>query len=175
VILGFVLLGAGGAPPATPPAGRDIVVALGASGGRLRVSGPLLGAVGCEPPADPAVVAALRAGVVLPWRAADRLLPSARLERALVRDVVARAATAAVCDGVLVVTDPIFEIRGARGAPVEIVLASALRPSVAIAVHPDDLTVSPPDGAWRVTARDEFTAYGTWALGCVGACGARAE
>ncbi|MFN7142132.1 MAG: hypothetical protein ACK4YP_00025 [Myxococcota bacterium] len=131
----------------------------------MEIDGALTEVPPCDLPAPPALAAALAEGLVVPWRVADRLLPAAKLERAIVRRVEVRAGRVAVCDGRVIVADPSFRVVGRRGMPVEVVAASALRPSFVVAVGPEDLAVAPPDGAWRVTRRDTFVAHGAWDLG----------
>lgn len=133
----------------------------------LVVDHPLTRAPPCADPAPAPIVEALRAGIPLRWRRAVVLFPDIGLERALVRRVVLRAARVGSCGGRVIAEDVTARLVGPRGAPIETVIATTLRPGPVLGVTEDDVAVRPPPGSVRVTARDAFTAYGAWDLGGV--------
>lgn len=139
--------------------------ALANAGPRLVIDAPLTAAAPCVSPAPRALQAALESGIALRWRDADRLFPEVRLERALARRVVVRASAVGVCGGRVVGTDVTARIVGPRGMPIEVVIATRLRPGPVLAVTEADVQVRPPPGSARITARDTWTAFGVWDLG----------
>jgi hypothetical protein len=141
--------------------------ALAVAGPRLVVDAPLTAAAPCDTSAPRALQAALQSGIALRWKLADRLFPEVRLERALARRVVVRATGVAVCGGRVIGTDVTARIVGPRGMPIEVVIATRLRPGPVLAVTEADVQVRPPPGSARITARDTWTAYGTWELGAL--------
>jgi hypothetical protein len=131
---------------------------------RREIDAPLAASEGCgtEAPAD--VSRALAEGIVLDAPQACALLPTAGLDPVLVRSVVLRARHAEVCGGTLVVTDLNVQLVGRGGEPVEAALGTRLRPGLVLAVEREDVLVTPPAHAWRITGRDRFTIYGVSSL-----------
>jgi hypothetical protein len=144
-----------------------LAVELAVAAPLVVIDGPLVEVVPCATPAAPALVAALRDGISLRWRQADRLFPDIALERALVRRVVVRARVLGVCEGRVVVEDVAVRLVGPRGVPMEAAIATRLRPGVLLGVTERDVVVRPPRGSLRITTRDGFTAYGVWSLGAL--------
>ncbi len=136
------------------------------------VDGPLKPSAACATPAPQPVQQALEAGVPLRGRPARLLLADARPERALVRRVMLRARRAWVCDGRLVVADLEARLVGPGGAPVEAALATRIPAGPVLAVTRDDVAVTPPAHAWRITRRDTFVVYGVSDLGLFSGVGA---
>ena len=132
---------------------------------RLRIDAPLVPAIPCEASAPPEIGEALRAGLPVPWRRARILFPDVSLERALVRRVIMRAARVGVCGGRVVAEDVTARLVGPRSMPIEVVIATTLRPGPVLGVTEADVALRPPPGSRRITARDTFTAYGVWDLG----------
>lgn len=132
-----------------------IVAALGAPA--FEVDTPARLAVACEGARTPLEVG-------LPWRLANRLLPTLELERSLVHRVCVRSAEAMVCGGRVITVNPSVQLRDRVGRGVEAVVATRLMSGPILSVTRADAP-APPEGAWRVSRRDLVTLYGAWDLG----------